>query len=971
MRRAVECAPELDLKLTRLNFLGRFLRARFERLSRSEDLESALSVTARAVQLTSDGHPDQPMWLNNIAAVLRARYEHHGQIIDLEKGISSYYEAMKLMPEEGHPQMPTLLIKLGGLLTSRYERLGELHDIETTMTVLNRAREIIPDDHPDVPTLLYNTGITLYSCYQRSGDINDLESAVVTQKGALALYTDNSPNKLMTLDSLVRILLYKHQLFGELETLNDAICMSLAAIKLSAELNLEDLSRLIRHRSAFHRRFQCLGNLTDLEVSISIYHRVAILMSDDHPDKPSLMRTLGDDLYSHYELTRDLDDLEGTIAAQSRAVELSLDSHPDKPTMLDSLVNALLMRYDDSGMSDDLERAISLASRALDTLPDNDEKKPAFLSILGSLLHLRHQRLGNPEDIQNAISMQHRAVDLTTGSDKALAVSNLSDSLWTNNPETHILVFTRVLDFLPERVWLGYNVIQRYKESAKLHDLIKTAVATVIECGKLELAVEWLEEGRALVWSQILSLRAPFDDLSQQQPDLAYRFREVLDQLRDSAHRSLLPDVATGTLKDPGQIVTNTAADHHRQLAITHESLLSDIRACAGFEDFMRPKKFAALIPPPHTSSGPVVFINVAVSMIYDQACSALILFPGGLINSVALPELSPERADRLRSLWTTCIQRKVRERHTARVGLRGSSELGSLLEHLWTWIVEPILRELKFTANSVDGNALPHITWCPTGPLTQLPLHAAGLYEEECGPRVFNFVVSSYIPSLSALLRCQQLPNAQVSASGPVLVVTQPHTPGLPALPGTLTEGIRLHKRMSELQIPCTILNDDQATTEYVGAILSQHPWIHLACHGSQHLGDPTQSAFALFDGPLSLSDLMGTVADNAELAFLSACQTAVGDYQFPEESAHLAAGMLAVGFKGVVATMWSIGDKDAPIVVEEYYERLLELRRTGAIKKGSTGAAYALHEAVRCLRNEVGVENFEQWAPFAHFGV
>ena len=51
-----------------------------------------------------------------------------------------------------------------------------------------------------------------------------------------------------------------------------------------------------------------------------------------------------------------------------------------------------------------------------------------------------------------------------------------------------------------------------------------------------------------------------------------------------------------------------------------------------------------------------------------------------------------------------------------------------------------------------------------------------------------------------------------------------------------------------------------------------------------------------------------MSAASPNAELAFLSACQTAAGDEKTPEESAHLAAGMLAVGFKGVVATMWSI---------------------------------------------------------------
>lgn len=154
------------------------------------------------------------------------------------------------------------------------------------------------------------------------------------------------------------------------------------------------------------------------------------------------------------------------------------------------------------------------------------------------------------------------------------------------------------------------------------------------------------------------------------------------------------------------------------------------------------------------------------------------------------------------------------------------------------------------------------------------------------------------------------------------------------------------------------------------VRAAVDQHPWVHLACHGSQHPGDATQSAFHLHDGDFSLSDLMQTAVDNAELAFLSACQTATGDAKNPEESVHLAAGMLAVGFKGVVATMWSIRDADAPVVVEAYYKKLLELRKTDAVGKGETGAAYALHEAVKVLRNSIGEENFLNWAPFVHFG-
>jgi CHAT domain-containing protein len=43
--------------------------------------------------------------------------------------------------------------------------------------------------------------------------------------------------------------------------------------------------------------------------------------------------------------------------------------------------------------------------------------------------------------------------------------------------------------------------------------------------------------------------------------------------------------------------------------------------------------------------------------------------------------------------------------------------------------------------------------------------------------------------------------------------------------------------------------------------------------------------------------------------LAFLSACETARGSEDQPDQAMHLAAAMLFVGFKSVVATMWSVG--------------------------------------------------------------
>lgn len=162
--------------------------------------------------------------------------------------------------------------------------------------------------------------------------------------------------------------------------------------------------------------------------------------------------------------------------------------------------------------------------------------------------------------------------------------------------------------------------------------------------------------------------------------------------------------------------------------------------------------------------------------------------------------------------------------------------------------------------------------------------------------------------------------------------------------------------------------LNDKEAT---IGAVLNemeQYGWCHLACHGIQHREDPTKSAFALQDGMLDLAAIMSKSFRSAEMAFLSACQTATGDEKRPEEAVHLAAGMLMAGYRTVFATMWSIGDRDAPVIAKEVYTRLME---SGGAEEQKWPAAYALHAAVDVLREKVGEQEFVKWVPFIHVGV
>jgi CHAT domain-containing protein len=95
-------------------------------------------------------------------------------------------------------------------------------------------------------------------------------------------------------------------------------------------------------------------------------------------------------------------------------------------------------------------------------------------------------------------------------------------------------------------------------------------------------------------------------------------------------------------------------------------------------------------------------------------------------------------------------------------------------------------------------------------------------------------------------------------------------------------------------------------ATVDRVTDRIQSAHFMHLACHGTQDLNNALDSGFHLSDGKLTVSNLMTLNLDKAWFAYLSACETAQGDKEQPDQVVHLAAAMLYAGFKSVVATMW-----------------------------------------------------------------
>jgi CHAT domain-containing protein len=194
------------------------------------------------------------------------------------------------------------------------------------------------------------------------------------------------------------------------------------------------------------------------------------------------------------------------------------------------------------------------------------------------------------------------------------------------------------------------------------------------------------------------------------------------------------------------------------------------------------------------------------------------------------------------------------------------------------------------------------------TGELNFLPIHAAGLTRDdgtlECAA---DYIVSTYIPTLSALIKSRAdwhaIPRHQVTG----ILAACRNAMGQAELDNVERE-IDLTKacfRQSAVHVSHS--SSPNTTLQQLRTALANRKMhiIHLACHGEQ-ADNALESALLLSDGRLSIQELMTIRLPHAVLAFLSACQTAKGSKNQPDQAIHLAASMLFCGFRSVVGTMW-----------------------------------------------------------------
>ena len=207
-------------------------------------------------------------------------------------------------------------------------------------------------------------------------------------------------------------------------------------------------------------------------------------------------------------------------------------------------------------------------------------------------------------------------------------------------------------------------------------------------------AVELLEQGRVVFWSQLARLRSPLDDVTVSGPagkTLADKFTRLALLIRSALNSS--------------------GVDQHERLChlnLELQGVVTNIRKLPGLSSFLLPSLFPDLQRA--ASGGPVIIVNAS-----KHCCDALIIFLDQDPVHIPLRITQKDVRDPSKELHTLTVRAK-----------RGdvTRELASFLRQLWDEIVCPLSIAFRRAThlNRASGGVPPSNSLCyPCTPQVRL----------------------------------------------------------------------------------------------------------------------------------------------------------------------------------------------------------------------------------------------------------
>ncbi|GLZ29828.1 hypothetical protein Lesp02_20180 [Lentzea sp. NBRC 105346] len=750
---------------------------------------------------------------------------------------------------------------------------GGLHFLRTLQASAKHKRGEDPEQAIDDGL----AGLGLIRAFDRNGDVKSLDAGIEKMRRAVRAGAG-------TEDGVVYAANLAMALRGRYERLRDPADLD-EAIEVARKERYAHSPRLggllAQLSSAYRVRHDHFGDIGDLDAALT-FGREAVKIAAPQ-DRASCLSELSAVLVSRYERTREAKHLDEAIDALERAHRETLKGNVVRTAHLTTLCFLLVKRGD-------FERAVEVGREAV------RQVKPGY-----RLFDLAHNNLAlalqQTEDLEEAVERARTAVRSVAPDDpgRATHLANLAMALSRTGDTKNALEYARNAAMVP-----ASDIVTKVTAGLVWSEIAASAGEYAQAVEAFERVIELLPRlaSRALRrsdqehllgrWAGI-AVTAASCAVADGRPEHAVALLEqgrgvllsrALDERADLRRVPQQLAAEYERLRDaPADDIPNRG---RRELAAQWDDVVERIRA--EVPDFARPPGLPALLD--QSEAGPVVYLNVS------RYRSDAVIIENRRVRTVELPGVSPESvATQVRRLTHEVDPDKQRQLHEVLAWIRNT-------------LTDPVLDTLNPE----------RVWWVPTGPLALLPIHAAAL----------DRVVSSYTPTVRALVDARNRKHNGKPKSP--LVVAVGNAPGADPLPNARPEANVVRKAFPGARV----LANREAGRDRVVTQLRGSAWVHFACHARMDLDSPSRGRLLLADGELTVLDVSALDLPKAELAFLSACETAHPGALF-DEVITLASAFRLAGFAHVIATLWPVRDRVAPAYAADVY-RLLANRKSPA---------------------------------------
>ncbi|KIM23614.1 hypothetical protein M408DRAFT_27709 [Serendipita vermifera MAFF 305830] len=944
----------------RLVALSQALAKRFEKTDDMADLNDAIKHARQAATVADKSRsPERHLAHSSLSELIYMRFERLSNADDLDDSITHSTIAVDATPgsksQKDREQLAEKLSTLSSHHLTRFEFQRGTGDLDAAVNYARTALDLKKAGDGDGPLSLlahpaarYALALALFRRFEQGADMKDLEGAL--KNAQLAYDAVNKPVPTPSIASSRRLSISTSQTVtpspepDPRKILYQSLLSGVLCARYKRLGNREDIEAAIGHAEAILRATPPDHPLYEMYKSI---HSYALRASPPQKQEPLSIEIPGD--------------LISQVREQVETAKLAKD--PKWGIHVLRLCNLMYARYEQKMDAREANGASESNKLAEDLDLEHalgDWRKVATSSL---------RTIPSPPSVRFRAALKWADVSCREGRYKsAVEAYKVAMSL---APRVSLARSRGALD---EPSGASMEEGEENELLLNTFSLASDAAAAAIERGQLETAVEFIEQGRSLLWRDALGMPSEMDDLEKVNPELAQHLLEVLVELEQAVNGagplvSPVSPLIKSAMRPPWM---SSGGDKMRNEGVDDKwkSIVGTVRASeAGFHNFLRPwtldsmREEDAILP-----VGPVVLLNSSY-----LRCDAIILV------STSEPVLVP----------LTDVSKTDLEQLAARV-VTGTRELGDgeatgfqfdkavlepVLKALWEKVVGPVIRKLEDVASGGGRN----VGWVTTGAFTWLPIHAATLmgdnpHDKESAEddgtihsrvEYWSKYSNYYATTLQSLLRSP--PHKATQSPSRVLVVSDQPSRRASLLGGIVTSTQALKSQLSpkhgdgESPEPRKIRIDSlEGPSAIPSAILDAlHPHIagdddeedipshsgadaiHFSCPTFCDALRPSSSSWRVaeggvvrvndllntwffpqaFDGPTAPPEFVFSSTTSYRLEGPTRASGGEGRIRLPQELMSPEAALQFAGVRGVIGQLWNTKSEDATVVANHVY--------------------------------------------------